>query len=240
MKSRDDIEDLEEEAVDRRRCYFCERRSPGDYHEFWAGFCLDYKENRAFLSSTVHIRAKYRDLKRYRVLVCNTCAAGMRRKRHLAGAIGWGLLFFACAIAAAVVAFTNVTGSGRPHALGVIGLFGFLGGLLAVLEVWALVSPRSSPAVTLVLMDRVKKDPKWLKKGDSFFSPEEHKVMFKNATEAPLTAEEILAMDQSGPRDSEERKPRRRKNADVRSCPHCGGTIPSYAQACSHCKKVLD
>src|SRR5215831_12233352 len=100
MKRRKHDEDLEADTRDEPSCCFCKYEGPGEVYDYWAGFCVDYKRTRAFLSSTVHIRAKYRDLRKYHVFVCDVCAGRMRLKRHLPGAIGWGVLLIGCLIGA--------------------------------------------------------------------------------------------------------------------------------------------
>jgi hypothetical protein len=215
-------------------CYFCGQQAPGDIYEFYAGFCVDYQRKRAFLSNTVHIKATYRDLKRYGVSVCDGCAAMARGKRHLPGLIGWGLAALGCGVGAAVVAITNVAGENAIPLLGIFGLFGGLAALLAGLDAWQLTRSGSSPAVTLKLLEEVKTDAGFREKGATFFGPEEYKVMFKDAPDEPLTAEDIL-----GRAGSEWRGPKRKKAKDTRACPFCGGAIPNYAQACPHCKKIL-
>ena len=78
MKRRKHDEDLEADTRDEPSCCFCKYEGPGEVYDYWAGFCVDYKRTRAFLSSTVHIRAKYRDLRKYHVFVCDVCAGRMR------------------------------------------------------------------------------------------------------------------------------------------------------------------
>src|SRR5262249_32087692 len=168
---------------DRSTCYFCRGQAPGEIYDFYAGFCIDYQRKRAFLSNTVHIRATYRDLKRYGVHVCDNCAAQKRLKRHLPTLIGWGLVAVGCAGGAVYAAVTQVAGDQTIYLLGVFGLFGGLGGLLAVLAGWELFSTHSSPAVTIALLEELKHDPRWVKKGDSFFGPEEYKVLFKQTAD---------------------------------------------------------
>jgi hypothetical protein len=218
-------------------CYFCGQPSPGDIYEFYAGFCEDYQRTRAFLSNTVHIKATYSGLKRYGVSICDACATDARRKRHLPGLIGWGLAAVGCGIGAAIVFVMNAAGDQTIYLLGVLGLFGGLSALLAVLEAWALARPGSSPAVTLKLLEEVKTDRALRDKGDSFFAPEEYQVMFKDAPDQPLTAEEILSRDRTGGKGR--REPKRNKAQDSKACPFCQGEIPTYAQACPHCKKIL-
>jgi hypothetical protein len=217
-------------------CYFCGEESRGDIHDFYAGFCVDYQRNRAFLSNTVHIKATYRDLSRYGVLICENCAAQARQKRHLPGLIGWGLGAVACAIGAAIVFITHVGGDSTIHILAIFGLFGGLSGLLAALEALALFRPATSPAVTLKLLDEVKIDPALRDKGDSFFGPEEYKVMFKDAP-AELPLAEVLSPGRR--RGGKRRKSKHTKPQETKACPNCASTIPIYAQACPHCKKIL-
>ena len=53
-----------------------------------------------------------------------------------------------------------------------------------------------------------------------------------------FNAEELLAQGQAEARPPR-RGPQPPKQEATRACPFCGGEIPSYAQACSHCKKIL-
>ena len=223
-----------------RECYLCKRpAAAGEVFEFYGGFCVDYQRRQAFLSNTVHIRAKYRDMGRYHVFVCDDCVARVRRRKHLPGLIGFGLAGAGCLIGLAVA-----LAKGAPKGLDfTLGLFGFLCGLLAVLELLQLLQPAArSSTLPGLLVDRVKKDPHMLSKGDSFFTDAEYKVMFKDAPDVPLTAEELLARDRAT-RGSDPERPRpkkaKEKAPEMRKCPHCGGAIPSYAQACLHCKKIL-
>jgi hypothetical protein len=219
-------------------CYFCREEAPGDIYDFYAGFCVDYQRTRAFLSNTVHIKATYRDLKRYGVLICEACAARTRQKRHLPGFIGWGLAALGCGIGAAVVAVLKPAGDQNIYLLGVLGLFGGLSALLAVLEGMALARLGSSPAVILKVMEEVKTDRAFREKGDTFFDPAEYQVMFKDAgPPEPLAPEDIYSPSRTG--GERPRKPKARKTQDAKPCPHCGGTIPTYAQACPHCKRIL-
>src|SRR5262245_43424005 len=236
MKARRDDEDAGDDGPD---CYFCGQPSPGDFFDFYAGFCVDYQRTRAFLSNTVRIRATYRDLGRYSVLVCDDCAARTRLKRNLPGLLGWGLAALGCGIGALVAFITNAAGDQNIYLQGVCGLFGGLAGLLAALEGSHLVVPGTSPAVTMTVLEWVKKDPVWMKKGDSFFGPEEYRHLFKDSGETPMSADEILARDRTGSRGPKKRKPKPRKAQDTQPCPFCGVAIPSYAQACPHCKKIL-
>src|SRR5262245_59479777 len=117
-------------------CLFCGAADGGgDHYPFYAGFCVDYQEKRAFLSNTVHIRAKYRDLKRYSVPVCGDCTTSILRKRHLPSAIGWCSAAVGCGIGAAVVAVLNVAGDQNVYLLGILGLFGVLTAVVGVIEV---------------------------------------------------------------------------------------------------------
>src|SRR5262245_24655996 len=159
-------------------CYFCKQAAPGDDYEFYAGFCLYQKETRAFLSDTTHVRAEYRDVKRYSVPVCDGCATRTRLWYHLPWVVLWGSMFVVAALVAAAAGLTNFAGDGTTALLATCGLFAVLGGILALISGWQLLRPDSSPAVTLAVLDRVKKDPKFKKKGDSFFGPEEYRVLF--------------------------------------------------------------
>jgi hypothetical protein len=222
-----------------QECYLCKGATPaGDVYDFYGGFCVDYQRKQAFLSNTVHIRAKYRDMGRYHVFVCDGCASRLRRRRHLPGVIGWGLVSVGCLIGLAVAWAKR----GPTGLLWVLGLFGGLMGLIALMELLQLLERHSKSAILSgLIVERVKKDPHMLAKGDSFFTPLEYKILFKDAPEAPLTAEEILARDRATRGSDPERrpKPRQEKAEEMRKCPHCGGAIPTYAQACLHCKKIL-
>jgi hypothetical protein len=236
MKRRTDGAENEPQAA--QECYLCKQAAAtGAIYDFYAGFCVDYQRSRAFLSNTVHIRAKYRDLGRYHVFVCDGCVSRLRLRKHLPGLIGWGVVSVGCLLGLAVA----LAMGGPKGLLFVLGLFGFLAGLLSVLGLLQLLQPAARSSVLPgLIVDRVKKDPHMLSKGDTFFSPEEYKVLFKKEEEAPLTAEELLARDRATRgRDPERRKPRKEKAQEMRQCPHCGGAIPSYAQACLHCKKIL-
>lgn len=68
------------------------------------------------------------------------------------------------------------------------------------------------------------------------------------ADESNLTAEELIALARSGGKQKRGRKadgqPNRPKKSAVPStatkpCPFCSADLPSYAQACPHCKKVF-
>jgi hypothetical protein len=233
------VDDRDVSDAGKRGCYFCGGQDPADFCEFYAGFCLFHKKTRAFLSNTVHIRGEYRDLKRYGVPVCDACATRARLWYHLPGILGWGLPALGCGLAAAVVAVTNAAGDQTPYLLGVLLLFAVLGGVLSLLGVWQLLRPGSSPAVTLAVLRRVKKDPKFRKKGDSFFGPEEYRVLFKAEDDKSLSAEELLARDRARGGGREGRRPKRKTAQEKKACPFCEATIPSYAQACPHCKKVF-
>ena len=143
MEPRSDIQAAGADPIDRRCCYICKRRSPGDICEFWVGFCVRYNETD--LGDEVLINAKYRDLHRDSVTVCDSCAAGLRRKHHRWGFIGWGLGFLACAVGIGVAAVTRVAGDGTVYLLGVLGLFAALAGLLAMLDAWQMRPGKWSP-----------------------------------------------------------------------------------------------
>jgi hypothetical protein len=221
-------------------CLFCRRGAGGgEHYPFHAGFCVDYKETRAFLSDTTHVRAKYRDLKRYSLRVCDACAGELRRRHHLPGLIRWGAAFVGCVVGAVVVVVLNVAGDQMVYVLGILGLFGVLTGIVAGIELLHLAAPSSSPAVSVAVLERVKKDPEFRNLGDSFFGPEEYRILFKDAREVPLTADEILARERAEGGGPKRKKAKARDAADVQTCPHCRRAIPGYARACPHCKKVL-
>jgi len=190
--------DLEAEIGRRRRkCYLCKSRSPGDLCQFWAGFCVSYEKQD--LVDEVHIRAEYRDLKRYSVTVCDECAAKIRRKKHLLGAIAWGVGFVACAVGVLVANAKQIAGDDTVYAVSVLWFFTALCALLALLEVWQMQRGQWSPEVTRTVLKEVKRDLKYKKRGDTFFTPEEYHAMFPDSEDEPLTAEEILARDRTGP-----------------------------------------
>lgn len=180
----------------QRKCYFCKERKPGDPCSFWAGFCTYY--DKQDLVDEVVIDAKYRDLHRYSVSVCDNCSAELRKKHHLFGIIAWGLGFLASVVLGLYVYFSGLAGDQMLYAAGVFVFFALLTGMLFVIECLYIREDSSSPAIILAVLERVKMDPKYKEKGDSFFSPAEYEHMFPDAGDEPLTAEELIARDRSG------------------------------------------
>jgi hypothetical protein len=260
MRNRD--RDRRGERRSRRGgCYFCSGGEGDRRYDFYAGFVVAEKETRALFSNTVRFRGEYRDMKRLSVGVCDACEARIRRRRHLPWVIGYGVVFVVCGIGAAWVHLSQ--GAAAWGGTAAFGFFAGLGALMAALEAWGLVSPGTSGEVTTEILRQVKHDRSFRDQGDRFFGPEEYRVLFGEDQDVPTSAAEIIARgdpDRSERRRREERdpeddltvdeliargeperrrKPRPRREEETKSCPHCGGEIPAYAEACRHCKKIL-
>lgn len=176
----------------RRKCYLCKERTPGDLCEFWAGFCEQWDEQD--LVTEKKIRYKFRDLHRYSVTVCDDCAARIRLKKHLPRAIAWGALFLACAIGILITWLK----AGPSYLITMLWAGAAFGLLVAAIESIWMKRGEWSPDVTQDVLKKVKLDPKYKEKGDTFLTPDEHRALYPDVEDEPLTAEEILARDRTG------------------------------------------
>lgn len=180
----------------RKKCYLCKQRTPGELCHFWAGFCEQY--DRTDLVTEIEIRYKFRDMHRYSVTVCDDCAARIRFKKHLPAAIAWGIGAVGCAVGIIVASAMRVGGDGLVSMYAVLWFFTALCAMMALLSVWEMKRGVWSPEVTRDVLKKVKRDPKYKKRGDTFFTPEEYRFHYPESEDEPLTAEEILARDRTG------------------------------------------
>ncbi|MFO0927959.1 MAG: hypothetical protein U0736_13115 [Gemmataceae bacterium] len=232
----------EKAAGDRPRCQVCEATRPGQVYSFWGGFLTSYRETGSVLSSVKFVTAKYRNMRKCGVFVCRECASRTKRIGHLPGAIGWGV---------GVAAFAGLTLAARSAPDWVFwGLTALTAvfGLLWLLDLVQLIRPSlDSPRMELLLLRRVRKKLIADGKGDEFFTEADYRALFKKDPSGMESAEDILAAAGQSLDDDEDDQPRRRRRKreagaapeEAKPCPHCGGQIPAYAQACSHCKKIL-
>lgn len=214
-------------------CEFCRQDRPGQVYHYFAGQHL-HTEKRSFLSSTREIKSIYQGIQKYGVFVCNACTANMRKRRYLKGGIGWTLTSLACAGGAAYVYVTEAGGDQMWAVLGALALFVGLTAALGVVELLGAFGLSSN--IDDIIVNRLKTDPRRVAdQGDSFFTEAEYRVLFQDGQEPAeaLTAEQLLALDAG----RSKRKPP--KEEELKECPHCAGKIPTYAQACRHCKKIL-
>lgn len=221
-------------------CQLCKQDRPGDLVHYYAGQHIETKERRAFFSNTTHITSTYQGIQRYNVYVCDACASAMRQQLYLPGAIGWNIAFLVCAAGGLYVYLTKTAGDQMWSLIGCIALFGGLFGLMGVLSLLELFQIDGGSIDDLVV-NRLKKDYRRTQdQGDTFFTEAEYRAMFKDAPQgdAALTADELLRRDAG--RSDRPRREKPSKEETTKECPHCGGVIPTYAEACKHCKKILE
>ena len=232
-KQRND-EDMDADAPRDPRCRLCEQRRPGQMYHFWGGVLVSSKEVGSILSNVSHITAKYRNLRKCGVFVCQQCASRMRRLSHLPGAIGWGV---ACVVLAAVAVVTALR---WPIAGVIFGILAAVAALLWVLDLWQVIRPGlDSPRMDKLILNRATKYLRLQGKGDAFFTEAEYRSLFRKDPSYAESAEDILAAEDEEVPTPRRRKARRSREESTKSCQHCGGKIPSYAQACPLCKKIL-
>jgi hypothetical protein len=131
-----------------------------------------------FWSGTVQVNAKYRNMKKVGIRVCQNCALGWWRWKHGLSSAAWGVPLLAILIGAASVPAFNPKPSDLIPIYSILALFGIMIGFVWALETWELLFPSLKVAsMEYLVLERVKGS--FASEGDSFFTNTDYRVTFR-------------------------------------------------------------
>jgi hypothetical protein len=146
-------------------------------YEFWSGKREKLTETRHF--DRVKVTGTYSDLAPINVFVCNSCAAGLRRRKYLPGVIGWGILALPCLPGMAIIPFLGFDQASGLICLGGLGFFAIPAALLLMYNLWQMFRPVPESEVTdRLVLNQVRTARDFGKRGYEFFTQGEYQRLF--------------------------------------------------------------
>jgi hypothetical protein len=158
-------------------CRLCRGERTARTYEFWSGQRENYREDQMFRKK--RISYTYSDLQPIRVVVCDACAAGLRRRHFLVKFIAWAVVAWPCLIVLAVIPFLGMDRLSGYLCLGLFALPAVGAGACFLYYAWQLLRPVPENEVTdRLVLTRLRQEKDFGKKGYDLFTSSEYAVMF--------------------------------------------------------------